>query len=304
MTEYPLSTSIHLTWDPSFRTSMDSQIGRIAGAGFRRLDFNFLDYCNSPDSPFTSEGWEGWIDSAGEAADRYGAKFNQAHAPCPVLSCAEDMTLMKKLCRRAFIGCAKLGIPWLVFHHIPDPAKYGSGLTKFEFDRLFFSWMLEDAHRYGVGIAIENLFNGGEAGGVRLNPVDYSIALADELCDPLVGVCYDTGHGNIKRYNLLGGEKDTTDAYANIIRIGKRLRATHIHDNTGDIDEHIPPFMGTIDWKGVMRALDEIGYEQSFTFEAHNSVYRIRTAGLDDSIIDSSIALLWQIGDAIIHIER
>ena len=300
---FPVSTSIHLTRDPGYIVPLDVQINRIIDGGFRWLDFNFLDHYYTPESPFTQDGWEAWIALAGETAQKRGARFNQAHAPCPVFNCAKDMTLLREYCRRAFIGCSMLGIPWMVFHHIPNPQAFGSGLSKFEYDKLYFSWMLEDAHRYGVGIAIENLFNGGEVDGVKRNPVDYVIALCDALDDPLVGICYDVGHGNIKKYNLLGGEDDTVDAYRIVHKFGSRLKATHIHDNNGMEDDHIPPFMGNIDWRAFMRGLREIGYAHSFTFEAHNTVSRMRSAGLDEAVMDTAIWMLWQIGDAIVGME-
>ena len=62
--------------------------------------------------------------------------------------------------------------------------------------------------------------------------------------------------------------------------------------------------MGNIDWKGVMRGLDEIDYNYSFTFEAHYTVSRMNQNGIDEAVTDTAIHLLWQIGDAIVHIDR
>jgi len=298
MREYPVSTSIHLTRDPSYRVAIDVQINRIIDGGFRWLEFNFLDHYYTPESPFVGDDWEAWIDLAGDTAAKRGVKWNQSHAPCLVFNCSKDMPLHREYCRRAFIGCQKLGIPWMVFHHVGNPINYGSNLSKYEYDKLYFSWMLEEAYKYNVGIAIENLFVGAEIDGTMASPVDYAIALASYFNDPKVGVCYDVGHGNIKKYN------DCIDAYTNIKRIGRYLKATHIHDNSTADDDHIPPFMGTINWKGLMRGLDEIGYECSFTFEAHNTVSRMRQAGIDESVMDTAIHLLYQIGNAIVHMER
>jgi sugar phosphate isomerase/epimerase len=33
------------------------------------------------------------------------------------------------------------------------------------------------------------------------------------------------------------------------------LLALHVHDNDGEIDEHHPPFSGTIDWSAVLPVL-------------------------------------------------
>ena len=298
MKEYPISTSIHLTLDNTYTVPFDKQINRIIDGGFRWLDVNFTDHCNHPRAPLVGNEWEKWVDLLGDTAAKRGAGYNQ------VLSCGTDMNVLREYCRRSFIGCKTLGIPWMVFHQIDNPAAYGSDMSKFEYNKLYFSWMLEDAHKYGVGIAIENIMLGGVVRGETLNPVDFAIALCDEMNDPLVGICCDVGHCHIRKFNIIGTPTDTIDVGENLRRIGRRLRATHIHDNMSYDDDHIPPFMGNIDWKGVMRALDDIDYRHSFTFEAHRSVYGMMNAGVDDSVIDTVIHLLYQIGDALIHLER
>ncbi|HHV60077.1 MAG TPA: hypothetical protein GXX49_07275 [Clostridiaceae bacterium] len=51
--------------------------------------------------------------------------------------------------------------------------------------------------------------------------------------------------------------------------IGKRLKATHVHVNYGETDEHLLPFYGSIDWREVMNALKDIDYEEDFAYEVH-----------------------------------
>ena len=48
------------------------------------------------------------------------------------------------------------------------------------------------------------------------------------------------------------------------------MKATHIADNHRNTDEHYAPFNGTIDWTDVMKALNEINYQEDFSFEIHN----------------------------------
>ena len=54
--------------------------------------------------------------------------------------------------------------------------------------------------------------------------------------------------------------------------LGKELYALHIHDNRGMQDEHLIPYLGTINMDEVINALIEIGYEGYFTFEAASSL--------------------------------
>ena len=46
-----------------------------------------------------------------------------------------------------------------------------------------------------------------------------------------------------------------------------RLAAVHLHDNNGIEDQHISPFMGTIDWVKIMQRIKRSSYEGSLTLE-------------------------------------
>ena len=69
---------------------------------------------------------------------------------------------------------------------------------------------------------------------------------------PDVGVCYDTGHAHLQ------GATPEFD----------HIRATHLHDNRGEKDEHLWPFEGTLDWPALVEKLVVANYKGSFTFEA------------------------------------
>ena len=76
----------------------------------------------------------------------------------------------------------------------------------------------------------------------------------------MVETCIDTGHAHMVGINV-----------PEMIRqVGSHLKATHIADNHGKTDEHLPPFNGTIDWPEVMKALREINYQECFAFEIQN----------------------------------
>jgi sugar phosphate isomerase/epimerase len=69
---------------------------------------------------------------------------------------------------------------------------------------------------------------------------------------PDIGICYDTGHGHLQ-------EIDPT--FDNV-------RATHIHDNNGEKDEHLWPFEGTLNWHALIEKLVLGNYKGTLTFEA------------------------------------
>jgi len=61
----------------------------------------------------------------------------------------------------------------------------------------------------------------------------------------MFGICLDTGHANVNKV-------DIPDV---IRRLGKLIIATHLHDNDGVQDRHMPPMTGTVPWYSVIDAL-------------------------------------------------
>ena len=291
---YPVSTSIHLTFDATYTTPVGHQVERIAKTGFRYLDFNFLDLNRTVQSPFVGPDWERYVDEAGEAAAKNGAVFNQAHAPCydglrfPGMTDA-DVAVYQA---RAIQGCAKLGIPWMVFHPI-----YGDGSLEecLAYNHAVLDPAFELCKKYNVGMAIENTWI--TRVHCPLSVTENLITLADSFQDELVGICWDTGHGNV--YGGTEELKPLTNQYEQLMKVGKRLKATHIHDNYGVDDNHVAPFEGLINWADVMRALRDIGYQHSFTYEAHNAVRRIPAECTD--LVDAKMAYMHRLGTELVR---
>lgn len=72
-----------------------------------------------------------------------------------------------------------------------------------------------------------------------------------------IGACLDIGHANI-------WEKPPEES---IKKLGETIIATHISDNDGNSDLHLPPGDGIIDWAKIVGNFREINYSQNFTFE-------------------------------------
>lgn len=125
-------------------------------------------------------------------------------------------------------------------------------LTDLGFSR--FDWMVEYALRRNVRIAFENLRNVG------------NLAALMERYEriPEVGFCYDVGHEHCY----------TQDVHF-LDLFGRRTFCTHIHDNPGrdpqdpvkDMDAHMLPFDGTIDYPDVIAQLDHYGYSGTLMLE-------------------------------------
>jgi sugar phosphate isomerase/epimerase len=74
-------------------------------------------------------------------------------------------------------------------------------------------------------------------------------AIVKEVARAEVALALDTGHAHL--VDSPGSEARATRGL---------LRTTHVHDNEGRSDIHLPPGMGTIDWPAWVDALDEIEY--------------------------------------------
>lgn len=198
-----------------------------------------------------------------------------------------------RLCMRSLEAASILNIPWVVFH----AGTYGT-----EFDRAhiaelkrrnmeWFAPLIEACEKYNTGIAFENMaqsFGRGEnAKDCYCSKTDDLIELADSFKSDRVGICWDTGHAHVNESNQPYDLK----------KIGSRLKALHIQDNNGIDDQHLPPYLGSINWDELMHALHEIAYQGPFTFEAHSEI-----RSMPDECKDTAIVLLKKIGDYLVSI--
>lgn len=313
MPKYKLATSTHFCYDRSCKIPVTHEIERLAFCGFKNLDFNFLDMCMNKNSDFLSDNYKEWICNCKRVADYCGVKFVQAHAPCETIWDTNNYDLLVNLCIRAMECCSVLGIPWMVYHPLNAPKdRFGSDLSCFDFNMKFFKELLPYAEKYSVGIAIENIIP--FYGGTDLTKmIDEQINLVDSLNSELVGICLDVGHLNL--LHTINGT-DNFRKQSDIIKMfGKRLKCTHIHDNMArnfpDIikanpqsgfydygnkfDEHLSPYMGSIDWDDVIAGLDAIDYEHYFTYECHNAA-----AKLPSHLVNNALIQLREIGEFMI----
>ena len=109
--------------------------------------------------------------------------------------------------------------------------------------------LAEYASSKGIVIAIENCG--------PLTDLEFLVEVVGALNLPNVGFNIDTGHA------VLHG-LDIADA---IRLMGSRLMTTHLQDNFGERDDHLPPGEGTIDWGPVFGAFREIGYTRTLMVE-------------------------------------
>jgi len=251
----------------------------IAQAGFDGVDFN-IDHA-LPGGKIRANDCSGFFDQTDEAmieavrpykeaAEKYGVKFLQAHAPFPTLV-KEQATneyvlgaLRKTIMLMDYVGCRNL---------IVHPGFLGGDdkLTpeeEWEYNVNMYSALIPDLKKYGVVCCLENMFTrhrGKIMQAICSDPME-ACAYVDHLNElageELFGFCLDTGHAMLVGHDL-----------SDVIRVlGDRITALHVHDNGGVNDDHMFPYMGITDWDRFCAGLKEIGFSRPLSFETFHAM--------------------------------
>ena len=67
--------------------------------------------------------------------------------------------------------------------------------------------------------------------------------------------------------------------------MGSKLFEVHLHDNNGKEDQHLPIGFGNLEWISIIRALKDIGYQGTATYEFFRWPYVDRVVGIKNSIM-------------------
>ena len=252
-------------------------LAECARAGFRVMDINCCDNAD-PGMPLALDDWESWTEHVLTLASSLGLAFSQSHNPIYNFchpETVENFAWWEEMTRRSVLCAGRLGVRWIVVHA-------GTAYVDGRYDERetvrrnveYFAPMAELAVSAGcAGLAIENMARSA-AHDQLCETADGLIELVEAFHSPHVGVCWDFGHAHL-----------TDEQQPESLRkIGPRLRATHVADNSGVKDDHTLPMLGTVPWETVMPVLRAIGYRGDFTYEIHkymwNAPARMRPAML------------------------
>jgi len=134
--------------------------------------------------------------------------------------------------------------------------------------RRTFAEFWESVAPLGLSVAVENVMS---RGSTMAELVDFCRVFHDER----IGICLDLGHANVSgdpmEYARTGSDY---------------LLALHVHDNEGEIDEHHPPFSGTIDWSAVLPVLAAAPRLVAFTLELVYAGGPVTEAGVRGQLSD------------------
>ena len=192
-----------------------------------------------------------------KALDRYDMKI-LCHLPTfvstadltPSLRKASLTEVLKSLDVAAEIGCIKA-----VLH----PAFIGYlGIMVMDKAKAYalesLAAIVERADQLGLMVCFENMF-----------PRYHSMVKPEEFTEifklfPQLNMTLDIGHAHIE--DRTGGR-----ALDFIKKFPNRIRHVHVSDNFGKEDDHLPIGAGTVNFPEVVKALKNIGYDDTITFE-------------------------------------
>ena len=236
------------------------------------MGFDAIDFCMCPmqrgDTELCRDDWEAHLEKIVAVRDELGLDIAQSHLPYPKVAVrrklptdegCEQNEYFVKMTERAVRVSGALGVKWAIVHPVEAS---GADEVSFEeniaYNHKIYEPVIDLASSLGVGIAFENMadVDGHRRFGVTGEEL---AALVDSFGSPLVGACWDFGHGN----------RCFVDQTTQFRKLGSRLVATHVDDNMGlgKEDLHTLPFLGTVKWEKVMKTLREMNYEGCFNFE-------------------------------------
>lgn len=228
--------------------------------GFRSIDLSMYTI-PAADPLFYSEDWRAYAERLRDYAHSLGASFVQAHSPNTNNMDGEQGyrdAVWKTV--RAIEICEILGIENLVVHAGVDRSLTDKDVW-FEENRRFYRDLFDAMERCGVNVLCENSTHANMRNCYYLVSGKETREFVKFVNHPRFHACWDTGHANVEG-----------PQYQEILDLGDELYAIHFNDNRGTCDEHIAPYMGTMNVDEVMHALRAIGFGGPLTFECESGL--------------------------------
>lgn len=244
----------------------------IRAAGYDSVDFNANNYCypglKYGDTPFYSDDWKPWIQKVRSHADALGLKIVQSHNLIfNYFSLGEETALFNRMVLRAIDASALLGAENTVIHPVTPPGVTSRELERcLEMNAQYYYQCIKHSAAQGITVLTENMMSPrNEEAWHYCDTTEDLMTLVDAVGEESFGVCFDTGHAH-----YMGN-----DIYDTIIKMGKRIKGLHIHDNNGSDDQHLVMYSGTLDWDRFMKGIVDCGYTGHFALESFRTTIRL-----------------------------
>mgnify|MGYP002628667230 CR=1 FL=1 len=248
MTNWPIGLSTGCF----YRTSLLDCLEPIRSSGFSMIEVVFspahLDYKNKDAVRMAA----GRIREMGMEAYSFHAPF----APEIDISSPDEERRAEALKEIlvAVEAAAMLGVHYFVIHPGPENADIPSReerLIRIENVVSVLNQVATRCGELGIRCVLEN-----KLPHLLFGNSNDIVWILSALETTQVGACLDTGHA------FLAG-----DLYNLVYKLGPYLRMLHVHDNSGQFDEHMPPGDGRIDWRSFLGELMQIEFQGAMILE-------------------------------------
>jgi sugar phosphate isomerase/epimerase len=221
-----------------------------------RAGFTHIHWCHHWNTDFIFSQWE--IDQIGRWLNDFGLKLNDLHATAGVeKSWGSLLDFQRKsgvdLILNRIRMAAALDSDVIILHTPREPEDKNLKEQFLTQIRHSLDDIQPEAQKHCVKIALENLIHD-----------NWSLLqnLYSQYDSDFLGLCYDSGHGNV-----------TGNGLDQLESLKHRLISVHLHDNDGTADQHRLIFDGTVDWERLANIMSRSTYQKPVNMEVeiHNT---------------------------------
>lgn len=254
---------------------------RILGkAGFDGIDWSFFQMSNGT-GPWMKDNYLDYAKTIREEAESLGMKIVQAHAPFPSSTGEKrrDEEIHRRIVRSMEVASV-MGVEKIVVHPMKHLDYRRHKKETWDMNLAFYRSFIPDCERLNIKVCVENMWDFDKTRNVIVDSFcsqpDEFCAFLDAVDSPWIVGCLDFGHGP-----LVG--VDTADL---IHALGHdRMQAVHVHDVDKFHDNHTLPYMESLDWDSLTKAMGDIDFQGDFTFEADQFMGRLPKELMPDAEI-------------------
>ena len=233
--------AIQVQYDDNFEQVMKS----VGKSGYKYVSLGF-----GSSKCFHHSDWEKNLARIDTVLSENSLECIQTHLPYYDLMLSAEISDpdMDRAMLRCIEASGKLGAEWCAYHMRTAINDNFSPRKSAEYAKAAIEPLANAAREHKTGVALENLPIFPGIYQYKFFSSDY-----EDICEindyfncKEIGICWDFGHAHMMKY----------DEVKAIRRVGNRIKATHIHNNS----------QGTIDWPGVMGAMKDV-YNGALTLE-------------------------------------
>ncbi len=226
----------------------------------KEFGYDGVDFCFHP-LVFVDGKEEKIIAEIKENLDAAGLVCSQVHLPFYDLTlpsnCHDEW--VEHQMRGAFKAMTTLGAKWGAWHPVSATECSHDRKVAMKANQEMLKRHLETAEKYGVGIAVENIF-----APFFSWQVEDHIELIESMNSPLVGACWDFGHANLQV-----SERGRIEDFR---MIADKIKILHVDDNHACEDRHLCPGIGNVQFNELLPILFDAGFDGYFNVECNSHV--------------------------------